>query len=107
MPKLRTRRADSLPSPTPQGLGVYSGLPMSCTQTGVPEPAKYILKGHLSQRLAQDIMQFVLHPRLGPAERLLDLREHLLDRRVIRAVRRQRQDTRPRALDRRDHARGL
>src|SRR5512142_2595065 len=89
-------------APLPQ---LYSGLPMSCTQTGVSEPTKDVLGGHAPQRLTQGVVEFGLRPRLGPAEPLLDLREHLLDRGVIRTVRRQRQHTRPRAFDRRGHAR--
>ena len=40
---------------------------------------------------------------LGTTQSLLDLRVHLLDRAVVRAVRRQRQYLRPRTLDRRGH----
>ena len=68
---------------------------MSCTQAGVLEPAEDVLGGHSPQRLAQGLVEFGLRPRLGPAEPLLDLREHLLDRGVVRAVRRQRQHPRP------------
>src|SRR5512135_1775693 len=84
----------------------YSGLPMSCTQTGVLEPADDVLGGHSPQRLAQRLIEPGLRPRLGPSEPLLDLREHLLDRRVIRAVRRQRPHSRPHPLDRRGHSGG-
>src|SRR5512142_1535674 len=90
-------------APLPQ---LYSGLPMSCTQTGVSEPTKDVLGGHAPQRLAQGIVEFGLRPRLGPAEPLLDPRGHRLDRDVVRAVRRQWQHPRPRVLDRLRHPRG-
>ena len=59
---------------------------MSCTQAGVPEPTEDVLRGHSPQRLPQGIVEFGLRPRPGPAEPLLDLREHLLDRGVVRPV---------------------
>ena len=55
---------------------------------------------------AQRLIEPGLRPRLGPSEPLLDLREHLLDRRVVRAVRRQRPHSRPHPLDRRGHSGG-
>ena len=58
---------------------------MSCTQAGVPELTEDVLRGHSPQRLPQGIVEFGLRPRPGPAEPLLDLREHLLDRGVVRA----------------------
>src|SRR5512147_3258143 len=65
----------------------YSGLPMSCTQAGVPEPAEDVLGGHAPQRLAQGLVEPGLRPRPGPSKQLLDLREHLLDRGVVRTGR--------------------
>ena len=68
----------------------YSGLPWCRTQSGMLEPAKDVLGCHTPKRLAQGIIEPRPRPRLGSTETLLDLREHLLDRGVVRAVRRQR-----------------
>ena len=69
---------------------IYSGLPWCRTQSGMLEPAKDVLGCHTPKRLAQGIIEPRPRPRLGSTETLLDLREHLLDRGVVRAVRRQR-----------------
>ena len=68
--------------------GRYSGLPWCCTQSGMSEPAENVLRCHASQRLAHGIIEPRPSPRLGSTDALLDLREHLLDRGVVRAVRR-------------------
>src|SRR5271157_4982668 len=78
----------------PQSLGrvrdpaSYSGLPWCCTQSGMSEPAEDVLGCHAPQRLAHGIIEPRPRPRLGSTEILLDLREHLLDPGVVRAVRR-------------------
>ena len=66
----------------------YSGLPWCCTQSGMSEPAEDVLGCHAPQRLAHGIIEPRPRPRLGSTEILLDLREHLLDRGVVWAVRR-------------------
>src|SRR5271157_594168 len=66
----------------------YSGLPWCCTQSGMSEPAENVLGCHAAQRLAHGIIKPRPSPRLGSTDALLDLREHLLDRGVVRAVRR-------------------
>src|SRR5512135_828293 len=85
---------------------IYSGLPWCCTQAGMSEPAEDVLGRHSSKRLAQGIIEPGPCPRLGPTEPLLELREHLLDRGVVRAVRRQRPHVCPRPFDRLRHPGG-
>ena len=60
---------------------------MSCIQSGGPEPSEDVLVGHLSERIRDRVVELPLEPGRHPAEDLLDLREHLLDRRIVRAVR--------------------
>src|SRR3954451_3606845 len=81
----------------------YSGLLWRCTQTGVLEPAEDVLRRHLSKDLAQRIVKLGPRPGLGPSESLLDLRDHLLHRGVVRTIRWQRQDPRASVLNRRRH----
>ena len=79
----------SLHRTRPAGVVIcYSGLPWCCTQSGMAEPAEDVLGCHVPQRLAHGIIEPRPRPRLGSTEILLDLREHLLDRGVVRAVRR-------------------
>src|SRR5512135_3441152 len=59
------------------------------------EPAEDVLERHSPKRLANGIIEPGPRPRLGPTETLLDLREHLLDRGIVWAVRWQRQHPRP------------
>src|SRR5271157_6658056 len=66
----------------------YSGLPWCCTQSGMSEPAENVLGCHAPQRRAHGIIEPRPSPRLGSTDALLDLREHLLDRGVVWAVRR-------------------
>ena len=62
------------------------GLPMSCVQSTVVEPAENILNRHTVQGLTDCLVQAVLRPRRDPAKLSLELRPQLLDRVVVRAM---------------------
>lgn len=67
----------------------WRGLPMNCIQTVVLEPAANILVCHLSQRASDDVVEIPFPSGLYTAEEPFDLRERFLNRRIIRAERRQ------------------
>src|SRR3954447_22701732 len=72
---------------------------MACRQAGLLEPADDVLGSHFPQRIPDGVIEVPLHPCRDPTEEFLDLRVHLLDRGIVRAVRRQREDARPGSLD--------
>src|SRR4051812_12253396 len=83
-----------------RSLRTYSGSRLRCAQSGMSEPTEDILVSDLAQPLGDGVIQVLLRPRPDPTQEPLELREHLLDRRVIRAIGRQRQHPRSGSLDR-------
>src|SRR5271165_190204 len=76
---------------------------MSCVQPTVVEPAQDILERYMVQGFPNSVVQVISHPRRDPTKFPFELRPQLLDRVVVRTVRRQGQDAGPRALDRLRH----
>ena len=70
---------------------------MSYVQSTVVEPADDILECYIVQGLTNSIVQVISHPRRDPTKFPFELRPQLLDRVVVRTVRRQGQDAGPRA----------
>ena len=71
---------------------VSRGLRMSCVQSTVVEPAEDILERYMVQGLSNSVVQVLSHPHREPTKFPFELRPQLLDRVVVRTVRRQGQD---------------
>src|SRR5512135_3600769 len=78
----------------------YSGSPLGCAQATGLEPAQDVLRTHRPQRRTHRVGDRLRRPRRRRPQPSLDLREHLLDRRQVGAVWRQRHQARPGPLDR-------
>ena len=61
----------------------------SCVQSTVVEPADDILECYMVQGLTNSIVQVISHPHRDPTKFPFELRPQLLDRVVVRTVRRQ------------------